>query len=105
MNKTKAAAYSLTHSLSERQIGNLLAGGLINAVRMRRLTSKRLSREMLPGFIRNVTRTIFSKPNISIRELNRELESLGWNPIEIDMHTLDLMLADGVLQDLEKMPN
>ena len=36
VNKTKAAAYSLTHSLSERQIGNLLAGSLINAVRMRR---------------------------------------------------------------------
>jgi aconitate hydratase len=36
LNKTKAAAYSLTHRLSERQIGNLLAGSLINAVRMRR---------------------------------------------------------------------
>jgi len=34
-NRTKTETYSLTHSLSERQIGSLLAGSLINAVRTR----------------------------------------------------------------------
>jgi hypothetical protein len=79
----------------------------MNAVRdilLQRLTDKGLSRDMLPGFIRNLTRTIYSNPDISLRELNRRLDWLGWNQIEIDMHTLDLILADGALQDIGPIP-
>jgi len=77
----------------------------LSDILLRRLIDKGLSREMIPGFVRNVTRAVFSKPDITLRDLNRQLDWLGWDQIEIDMHTLDLMLADGVLQHLEKMPN
>jgi len=73
--------------------------GLHNIL-LRRLTDKGLSREMLPGFIRNLTRTLHANPDISLRELNRKLGWLGWDRIEIDMHTLDLILTEGVLQNL-----
>jgi hypothetical protein len=77
----------------------------LHDILLQRLINKGLSREMIPGFVRNVTRTVFSRPDITLRELNRRLDWLGWDQIEIDMHTLDLMLADGVLQNLEEMPN
>jgi hypothetical protein len=77
--------------------------GLHNIL-LRRLINKGLSREMLPGFIRNLTRTVYYNPDITIRELNRRLDWLGWSQIEIDMYTLDLILADGVLHDLGKIP-
>jgi len=76
----------------------------VRDILLRRLMDKGLSRDMMPGFIRNLTRTIYSNPNITIRELNRKLDWLGWNQIEIDMHTLDLILAEGALQDIGPVP-
>jgi hypothetical protein len=66
---------------------------MIHDILLRRLSDKGLSKEMLPAFIRNLTRTIVSNPQISISELNRKLEWLGWNDIEMDAHTLDLILS------------
>jgi len=71
----------------------------LHHILLQRLINKGLSRDMVPGFIRNLTRTINSNPDISIPELNRKLDWLGWNQIEIDMYTLDLILAEGTLQD------
>ena len=76
----------------------------LHDILLQRLINMGLSRDMVPGFIRNLTRTIYSNPDISIRELNRKLDWLGWNQIEIDMHTLDLILTEGVLQNLETTP-
>jgi hypothetical protein len=72
----------------------------LHDILLQRLISKGLSRDMLPGFIRNLTRTLYSNPDITLRELNRKLDWLGWNQIEIDMYTLDLILTEGVLQNL-----
>ena len=77
--------------------------GLHNIL-LQRLTEKGLSKDMLPGFIRNLTRTLYANPDISLRELNRKLDWLGWDQIEIDMYTLDLILTEGVLQNLETTP-
>ena len=76
----------------------------LHDILLQRLINMGLSRDMVPGFIRNLTRTIYSNPDISIRELNRKLDWLGWNQIEIDMYTLDLILADGALQDFGSAP-
>ena len=72
----------------------------LHEILLQRLADKGVSREMLPGFIRNLTHTLYTKPDISLRELNRKLGWLGWDQIEIDMHTLDLILTEGVLQNL-----
>lgn len=77
--------------------------GLHNIL-LQRLIDKGLSRDMLPGFIRNLIRTLYSNPDITLRELNRKLDWLGWNQIEIDMYTLDLILTEGVLQNLGAAP-
>ncbi len=77
---------------------------VLHNILLQRLINKGLSRDMLPGFIRNLTRTLYSNPDITLRELNRKLDWLGWNQIEIDMHTLDLILAEGVLQNLGTTP-
>jgi hypothetical protein len=72
----------------------------LHDILLQRLMEKGLSRNMLPGFIRNLTRTLYSNPDITLRELNRKLDWLGWNQIEIDMYTLDLILTEGVLKNL-----
>jgi hypothetical protein len=77
---------------------------VLHNILLQRLINKGLSRDMLPGFIRNLTRTLYSNPDITLRELNHKLDWLGWNQIEIDMHTLDLILAEGVLQNLGTTP-
>jgi hypothetical protein len=56
--------------------------------------------EALPGFIRNLIQTMFSNPDISIRDLNRKLSWLGWTDIELDARTLELILTDERLADL-----
>ena len=47
----------------------------------------------IPAFIRNLVNYIVSNPSISISDLNKRLHLLGWDDIELDDYTFQLILA------------
>lgn len=47
----------------------------------------------IPAFLRNLASTISVNPHISLQELNRRMEFLGWGALELDDYTLQLILA------------
>jgi hypothetical protein len=58
-----------------------------------RLQEKGMAASMIPGFVRSVANIISENPDINIEEVNRQLHSLGWDTIELDYHTLQLIIA------------
>ena len=65
----------------------------INEILIRRLKKKGLTTVAIPGFIRDVGHNISENRSIELLEINRKLHFLGWNGIELDDHTLQLIIA------------
>jgi hypothetical protein len=65
----------------------------INPTLMRRLEKKGFGADAIPGFIRNVANNISQNRSIGLLEINRKLQFLGWESIELDYHTLQLIIA------------
>jgi len=47
----------------------------------------------IPDFIRTVTLTLLADHGMSVQELTRHLQVLGWDDVELDAATLYLLLA------------
>jgi hypothetical protein len=47
----------------------------------------------IPALISNVANRIAVSPHISLSELNDRMHSLGWDTIDLDQYTLDLIIA------------
>jgi hypothetical protein len=47
----------------------------------------------IPALIRNVANLIAVSPYISLSELNDRMHSLGWETIDLDEYTLELIIA------------
>lgn len=60
---------------------------------MERLAKKGIDPTSIPAFIRNVANTIASDASISLMKLNKKMEALGWDGIELDAYSLDLIFA------------
>jgi len=60
---------------------------------MERLENKGLSAVAIPGFLRDVTNTISDDPQKNLLWMNRQLYTLGWDTIELDYHTMQLIIA------------
>jgi hypothetical protein len=58
-----------------------------------RLQRKGLEPSMIPGFIRSVSYSISGNQHVDLKETNRRLYSMGWYTIELDYHTLQLIMA------------
>ena len=58
-----------------------------------RLEQKGLEPAELNGFVKCVAVTISDDNNIAIEELNRRLGLLGWDTVDLDYHTLQLIMA------------
>ena len=58
-----------------------------------RLEQKGLEPAEIKGFVRCVAVTISDDNNIALEELNRRLGSLGWDTVDLDYHTLQLIMA------------
>lgn len=59
---------------------------------------------LIPGFIRNLAKTISVDPETSILQVNDRLHALGWDDVELDYRTFELATAcfeAGGLEDLE----
>ena len=64
-----------------------------NEILIRRLKKKGLEADTIPGFIRDVDNNISENRSISLLEINRKLRFLGWDSIELDFHTFQLIIA------------
>ena len=65
----------------------------ISEILLRRLKKKGLTTVAIPGFIRDVSHNISENRSIELLEINRKLSFLGWDSIELDDHTLQLIIA------------
>ena len=57
------------------------------------LVSKGMELTSIPAFIRNLANTLAEEPNLSLEELNRHIHHLGWDEFDLDLCTLQLVLA------------
>ena len=57
----------------------------------------------IPAFIRNLANIIAVNAYLSRKELNRQLELMGWHDFELDDHSLQLIMTVLVSDDSENM--
>ena len=79
----------------------------IKEILLNRLEEKGLDPNYIPGFIRSLANSICRDPDMSLTQINQRLQYLGWSGIDLDYHTLQLMIAclesEG-LPSLKEMP-
>ena len=66
----------------------------LNPTLIQRLEGKGINQEAAPGFIRNLTNILAVYPLLSLGEVNRIMQFLGWQGVDLDYHTFQL--AKGV---------
>ena len=57
------------------------------------LVSKGMELTSIPAFIRNLGNTLATDPYMTLEELSRHIQLLGWDDFELDLCTLQLVLA------------
>jgi hypothetical protein len=67
--------------------------GRITDVLIYRLKNKGFEPVAIPRFIRDVVHAVLINQRTGLPEMNRRLGLLGWDPIELDDHTLQLIIA------------
>ena len=65
-----------------------------NSNLINRLEGKGINQETVPGFIRSLTHVLSVYPFISLHEVSRIMQYLGWQDVELDYHTFQLVIAD-----------
>jgi len=65
----------------------------LNEILIHRLENKGFSPVAIPRFVKDVTDAVSSHHYMGLQEMNRRLELLGWGAIELDYHTLQLIIA------------
>jgi len=58
-----------------------------------RLVGKGMEITTIPAFIRDLANTMVANGYASLQELNRRLQSLGWDDFELDDYTFQLIVA------------
>ncbi|MFH2218398.1 MAG: hypothetical protein ABII68_01910 [Pseudomonadota bacterium] len=65
----------------------------VKEVMMNRLEDKGLAPAEITLFIRDVARSFTEGSYTGLQEINRRLHALGWENIEMDDHTMQLIIA------------
>ena len=73
----------------------------ITEVLIQRLKEKGLPPTGMPGFIRSVMIFMADNPFLSLKEINKRLNTIGWDFFELDYHTLQLITASLEAEDLK----
>jgi len=58
-----------------------------------RLKSKGMDPSLIPAFLKALTNLISSEPSIEPAQANKKLQSLGWDEVAIDYHSLQIAIA------------
>ena len=77
----------------------------IKEILFRRLEKNGVDFNFMPGFIRSLVNSCSNDPDMNLSQINRQLNYLGWNGIELDYHTLQLAIACLEDEGLENMEN
>ena len=64
-----------------------------------RLTTIGLDPNNVRGFLKTLFRAITQSPGASLTAVNRRLQYLGWQDVELDYHTLQLAVAHFEVED------
>jgi len=62
-------------------------------VLIHRLVSKGVEVTSIPAYVRDIANTIATAGNAGPEALNRRLEILGWDDVDLDEYTLELVAA------------
>ena len=65
----------------------------LNDVLLERLTTRGIAPSIIPRFIKDLTYTLAIDAQMNLGEINRRLHLLGWYDVEVDEHTLQLIVA------------
>jgi hypothetical protein len=65
----------------------------LNDILLQRLAMKGIAPSIIPRFIKDLTYTLDIDAQMNIGEINRRLHLLGWYDVEVDEHTLQMILA------------
>ena len=60
---------------------------------MVQLANKGMEVSDIPAYIKNVVNSAIAHPTLTLEELNDELRLLGWDNVDLDDNTLQLILA------------
>ncbi len=63
----------------------------IEKVLMKQLEKKGIELSITPRFIKDIANSFLDNPTTSLIQLNDYLERLGWNSIQIDYRTYELV--------------
>jgi hypothetical protein len=66
----------------------------LNKILKQRLDQKGIDSAAATGFIRNLTNILSEYPFLSLSEVNRIMQFLGWQDVNLDYHTFQLLIAD-----------
>jgi hypothetical protein len=58
-----------------------------------RLKAQGMDPSLIPSLLKALTSIIFSEPGIELDRVNQKLNSLGWNEVTIDYHSLQIAIA------------
>lgn len=68
-----------------------------------RLINSGLEENVIPGYIRCLANSIFSKPDMELYQIRIWLKSMGWNDFELDYHTFQLAKTCLELEGLDSL--
>jgi len=60
---------------------------------IKRLVGKGMEISTIPAYIRDLANTMVANGCLSLRELDRRLQSLGWDDFELDDYTFHLIIG------------
>jgi len=72
---------------------NESAMGPVRQVLMQRLENKGLDSNTIPGYMRSLTNALDKKPHMTLSQVNRQMDYVGWRGVVLDYHTWELTRA------------
>ena len=67
--------------------------GRIDQKLIQKLAEIGVEPSMIPGFLRSLANAFLINPTMSHLQANKRLKYLGWEDVEIDYHTLQLVIS------------
>ena len=67
--------------------------GRIDQKLIQRLVEIGVETSLIPGFLRSLANAFLINPTMSHFQANKRLKYLGWDDVEIDYHTLQLVIS------------
>ena len=64
----------------------------LKEILIRRLKNKGVALSTIPGFIRSFSSSFYIDPNMSLLQLNDRMRYMGWEDVELDYYTFQLVV-------------